>query len=244
MLPIVIPIQQAKDNIELRYTLRSIETYYGPAEITLIGDKPHWIKGINHLPFKQDPTQCRNKNVMEKLLLAANTLNSDFIRWSDDIFALSPITSIPFYSQGTMMEASIKCGIKNTFFRLCINNTMRRTGPTAPFFDVHTPCPIHHESFKEFCSTTDWSGYKTHVLRSYYYNWIKAIPEPFIDLKLIDPIYDNIIGNFRKRTTKEVDVISLACKERLYVSLGDDALTGNIRKWINDLFPLKSQWEQ
>lgn len=230
MLPIVIPFAESKDGIELRYTLRSIQAHYGTPEIFLVGDLPKWIKGINHLPFIQDPLQCRNKNVMQKLLLAANTLNSDFIRWSDDIFALSPVTSIPYYSQGTMMEASLKCGVLKAKFRLAINNTMKQVGVTAPFFDVHTPCPIHHESFKEFCASTKWEYYNSHVLRSYYYNYIKAIPEPFIDLKIV-----------KERSLSEFDDL---CKERLFISVGDDVVNGCFRKWIDNLFPEKSMWEK
>lgn len=230
MLPIIIPLIETKDNIELRYTLRSIEKYYGSTEIFLVGDCPRWIKNIHHIPFKQDPIQCRNKNVMQKLLLASNTINSDFIRWSDDIFALGPVSNIPTYSQGTMMEASLRCGFLKAKFRLSVNNTMKEVGINAPFFDVHTPCPIFHESYKEFCLKSSWSGYNTHVLRSYYYNFIKSIPEPFSDLKL-----------FKERSVSELTDL---CKERLYVSVGDDLVHGSLRVWLDELFPDKSMWEK
>jgi hypothetical protein len=225
MLPIVIPYQTSKD--ELRYMLRSVQAFYGTPEIFIIGDQTKFK--VHHLPFKQDPIQCRNKNVMQKLLLASEVLKTDFIRWSDDIFALAPIISIPYYAEGTMMEASLKCGFMKAKFRLCVNNTMKKVGPTAPFFDIHTPCPFHHESFREFCAVSSWDGYYTNILRSYYYNWLKATPTPFIDLKMT-----------KERTASETNEL---CKERLYVSVGDDALKGGLRSWLNQMFPEPSIWE-
>lgn len=229
--PIVIPlgVESLHNNIELRYTLRSIEMFYGSPEIFVVGIKPQWLKNVNFIPFKEDPIQCRNKNVMQKLLLAAKTIQSDFVRWSDDILALSPISEIPFYSQGTMIEAAWRCNYRTARFQLVINNTIRKVGAHAPFFDIHTPFFTDHLKYIEFCSVSDWSDRNTHALRSYFANWAGYVPMPFTDLKL-----------FYSRTAAELNEI---CKERLFVSLGDEAFKGSVVEWMKGKFPVKSRWE-
>lgn len=231
-LPVVIPLggdPSMHDNIELRYTLRSIESYYGSPEIFIVGIKPHWLKNVHHLPFKEDPVQCRNKNVMQKLLLAAETLKTDFVRWSDDILALAPVESLPYYSQGTMIEAALRCNYRTARFQLVINNTIRKVGPHSPFFDIHTPIFIDHLKYSEFCAVSDWSDRNTHALRSYYCNWAGYSPTPFTDLKL-----------FYSRTVSELDEL---CKERLFLSLGDESFKGQVVQWMAGRFPVKSRWE-
>jgi hypothetical protein len=58
-MKIVIPYKDFKGQ-ELRYTLRSIQKFVEDPEITIIGDKPWWIKNVHHIPFKDDPL-LRNK---------------------------------------------------------------------------------------------------------------------------------------------------------------------------------------
>lgn len=233
MYPICIPLggdPSIQDNIELRYTLRSIQKFYGSPEIIVVGIKPRWLKNVTFIPFKEDPVQCRNKNVMQKLLLAANTLKTDFVRWSDDILALQPVNDFPYYSQGTMIEAAMRASNWRTQrFANVINNTIKKVGHQAPFFDVHTPIFIDNLKYKEFCSVSDWSDRNTHALRSYYCNWAGFSNTPFTDLKL-----------FYSRTTDEIESL---CKERLYVSLGDECFKGGVVKWMDEKFPAKSQWE-
>lgn len=97
MVEIYIPyVEKFADWNELRYALRSIEKNLKcDYEVTLIGDRPGWIKNINYIEHRrQRKTPFPSlHDVICKLYEFINTpsRHEDYILWYDDIYLLREI---------------------------------------------------------------------------------------------------------------------------------------------------------
>ena len=77
---------------ELRYALRSIESYLKghSGRILLIGEKPKWIKNVDYYDIPDKPGR-KNFSIFQKILTGCEMCNGDdFIFWNDDHFSISP----------------------------------------------------------------------------------------------------------------------------------------------------------
>ena len=80
------------DDLELRYSLRSIEANCtGYDRIFLVGRIPAWLRGVEFYPCG-DPYDCTHKNMMYKILHICHKsdISDDFIMQGDDHFYVRP----------------------------------------------------------------------------------------------------------------------------------------------------------
>ena len=87
---------------DLRYALRALESnFIDLGNVWLIGDKPDWVTGVNHVPRSVDYSEDdrrRNFNYCGSMWLAARNadISDNFLYLADDHFILTPRTAQNF----------------------------------------------------------------------------------------------------------------------------------------------------
>ena len=94
------------DNVELKYSLRSIEKYcIGYDRVFVVGQRPEWLTNVEYY-FCEDDLGCSHKNMMKKILFACkNTdISEDFVMQADDHFYVKPydFNQIAPYERGEL----------------------------------------------------------------------------------------------------------------------------------------------
>lgn len=94
------------NNVELKYSLRSIEMYCtGYKRVFLVGEKPEWITNVEYFP-SDDLYDCTHKNMMKKILDACHytDISEDFVMQGDDHFYVRPydFSKIVPYEKGEL----------------------------------------------------------------------------------------------------------------------------------------------
>lgn len=80
------------DNVEIRYSLRSIEKYCkGYDRVFVVGQCPEWLRNVEYIPCPDDQGYS-HKNMMKKILHACKNsdISEDFVMQADDHFYVRP----------------------------------------------------------------------------------------------------------------------------------------------------------
>lgn len=158
-MKLVIPYRDFKTP-ELKYCLRGIEKYIDDPEITIIGDKPAWIKNVSHIPFKDNVQNgFRSRNIYQKIMLA----NFDFLFFNDDHFLLEPFSPDTYHYSGTI-KGELLNRTENSYLRT-LKNTFDLYGDIKNF-DTH--CPIFYR--REVLEKIDlnWKVNQGYCIKSIY----------------------------------------------------------------------------
>lgn len=179
------------DNIELLYSLRSIEKHLtGFDKVWIVGDLPRWVKNVNHIPCPDDPKLCSDYNIMRKINVATTmeAMTGDFLFMNDDHFFLQPMeaSKMPYYYCDTLQTFITQRGL-DTYGRR-VKNTLKlllsRNLPTK-YFDVHYPIIYNKSLFLDTVSKQDWTN--PFIIKSLYCNSLLIEGEFQKDNKLNDP---------------------------------------------------------
>lgn len=135
------------DNLELRLSLRSLEKNAKNLEsIFIIGEKPHWIKNVVHIPVKDNLTS--EKNVFNKILVACESdISKEFLFMNDDFYMMKPfdIKEYPYFINGELRY------IENPSRYQMINNKtmveLQKMG-IERVMDFGSHCPIRYKKEK------------------------------------------------------------------------------------------------
>lgn len=202
---------------ELRFALRSWQQQSPPDRVIIIGHKPSWLINVEHYDCRFRYSKPRN--IWEKTKMAA-MLCDRFIFANDDHFLLRPWEN-KYYHEGPITHYKITGG--STFSRY-VQNTAQRF-PGGNYFDVHTPMEIESDLFLPI-----EYGAKDVLLKSTYCNTNGIEGEYIKDCKING-----------KMTYLEIAarVQGLPC-----FSIGDAGFTATMRKFLLDIFPEPSKFEQ
>jgi hypothetical protein len=178
------------NNIEIRYSLRSIERYLtGYDRVWVIGECPAWLQNVYHIPFQDRQGVPSDFNIMSKVTRACqdDAITDPFLFFNDDHFLLHPFTAseFPYFYHGTL-EKYIKQKSANTYAQRA-NNTIRylkTNNLPLKHFDIHYPIIYKKELFlKHVTSAVDWN--KTcYIIKSMYANSLFIEGEEALDYKL------------------------------------------------------------
>lgn len=234
---IVIPLGIGShwDNTEIRYCLRSVEKHLtGYGDVFIVGDLPYWMQNVIHIPFKEQSTQCYDKerNIYTKIkaAIADDRVSDDFLFMNDDHFLLQDYEAgkFPYYCQGWLSEFMTVTDYKTT-----ISNTSELLWPLGYdclYFDIHCPILYNKEKLTWCLSDIDWAKPFGFCIKTVYGNSVeglKALEYP--DLK-INEVYS-------------ADQIRKLIAGRPWYSIGDRAREGGLLKVLQELYPHKSKYE-
>jgi hypothetical protein len=228
------------DNNELRYSLRSVEKHVSNyRDVYIVGECPHWLQNVIHLPFEDK--YGHERNIMEKIkhLCEHNRPSENFLFINDDHFFLKDINAVAFrfYHKGSLAK-TIKKRLINDVYKDALNNTLAMLSHnkfTTLNFDIHTPIVYNKKKFIETMDSYDWS--LEYVIKSLYCNsnGIKGV-EMQEDCKISGRIaYWRLLQKI---------------KDRNVFSIGDKCLhpypgekESSVKVLLNELFPNKSKYE-
>lgn len=227
-MDIVIPLcaTSHRDNIELRYCLRSIEKHLsGIGNIYIMGTKPQWAVNVIEVQATDKPgSENKAENIYNKILLAcSNGLSEEFIHMHDDHFIIKPIAAneFPYHHKGIINIENRNC---SDSYLMTIRNTMKLL-PGAINFNVHSPIRYLKKNFP-LPYVYPRYGY---LLKTLYCNTYGIEGTYAPDCKIKD----------KKSATQIKELIN----NRLYFSIGDGAFSGEIIKVLDELYPEKSKYE-
>jgi hypothetical protein len=222
---IVIPLIESKnDNVELRYTLRSLEAYYGQFELMLIGYCPKWLAGATVVNFLHVFGASRKEpNIANKLLLASEIIADKFLYSLDDNYIL------PTYRDIVRYKASIAqtCAeTKSGHYRKSCENTMNALGHDSIDFDLHCPAWIEPEKFLHVYHHHNFNQDFGLLVKSTYFNHIMPACNLSADIKIRTPL----------RSLEHLRNVE-------FFSTHESAINKQMILFLESLFPEKSRFE-
>lgn len=222
-------------NNEIRYSLRSVEKYVKNYDrIFLVGFKPDFISdSVIHIPC-EDVYQNKARNIMTKVLLAANTemLSDNFMLLNDDYFFLKEIDAptYPYYWKCDLVKT---IQIQKNEYQKHVIPTFRELnnrGLPTKNFDTHKPIIYNKQLFKEVVKQYNWDLPFGYVLRSIYCNTLR-----------IDGIQriDNKINHSHIPDTWDRITAGLDC-----FSIGDQSTNDYLLSFLNRSLKEPSKYEK
>lgn len=229
MIDIVIPLAESKTNfLDLRYALRSLDKFTEHGKVYLIGAKPDWVQGIEHISMNDlEGKEWKELSIRNKVEMAFHVL-SEFLFMNDDHIFLeeTDIANYPDYYKGTCYESMLK---NNSHYRQTMNQTRKwlaSKGFADINFDGHCPMIFKVDEFNRI--DADWTKQFGYGLKSLYAAGRKGV---YMEDKKLH----------RHLTFIEARA---ACMGRHVISCTDAAIKTGLGEYLNELLPLKSKYER
>jgi hypothetical protein len=227
-------------NNELRFSLRALEkNLLEYRKIWVIGEKPEWMQGINHIPFKDELVNNADGNIIRKVLRICQerTLTRNFLFMNDDHLVTKPIRAAEIlpYQKGNMAEFSPEY-FETDFWRGRLwrtRNILLEKGFTAYHFDCHVPIVIDKKRFPEVMSQFNFEKNIGFTMKSLYGNVIHGESAPKLNGEKITV--------FRPMT---FDQVKLHCAGRQFVAFNDSGLRPGFKRWLHINYPTASSFEK
>lgn len=213
-MDLVIPLSEYSDNdyLDLRYALRSFELYLKPNRVYLIGAKPNWVKGVEHIPATDHPdTVFREANIFNKLLLYPG--EGEFIYGSDDNYLLRPF--VEEYPWDMLLAQKLYTMGRFSTYQKTISNTLR-LAPHEKNYDGHAPTTLRKDILNRM-RAVKWETPYGFCLKTIYAQVAKASGTQYPDLKLRAPFkMKDIVGRKWFSAADGVVEKSLRVMNKLY----------------------------
>lgn len=229
------------DDAELRYSLRSVATYFeNLGRVWIVGHLPSWVATdqVIHVPM---PDKCGMKdvNIIRKLLVACVSSHIDpplsdrFVFFSDDQVLLRPVGWKQFgpYHRGDLAERK---RWTTTWWKRMENtrNVLAAHGRPTWHGDTHIPLPMFRKTFVRVCHEADYRRPPGLCVGTLYLNWVKANAQPLGEHK----------------ATIEGALPTSEMRRRLggrwFLGYNGAGFTSNLRTLLDELLPKKCRFEK
>lgn len=184
----VVSNKSAMQDIELRYSLRSVEKHLtGVNNIWIVGYVPGFIQGVKAI-LAMDGTKIPDMNMLSKISTAIENheISNPFLLFYDDHYLLSDFQAdtFPYFYQGTIQDYISKRG-KDTYGRRALNTMKHLTAKGLPIknFDIHHPILIQKQGFKEAFKDIDLNKQYGYTIKSLYANSLRIEGTETVDAK-------------------------------------------------------------
>lgn len=227
------------NNNELRFSLRSVQkNLKNVRKVFIIGEKPEWLKNVTHIQCYDIFPNNADGNIITKVLAACKNegLSDNFLFMNDDYIVMNPVdaSKIPAYHKGDMAEFEQQYFEKN-YWRGRLYRTMKilkKRGFPTFHFDGHIPIIMNKKLFPQIIAQFNYQDDIGYCMKSLYANVAykeyqpvdgvkKVLSRPYI-IKDLERIYSPFI----------------------FISVKDDGLTLDFKKWIFGKFPDMSKYEK
>lgn len=227
------------DNNELRFSLRALEkNLKGYRKIWIVGERPDWIRNINHIPFKDELQRNADGNIARKVLRVCQEedLTEDFLFINDDHFVMKPVVAngIPPYHKGDLSRLP-EAYFQQSFWRgrlFRTKNVLLAKGFTALHFDCHIPMIINKRKFPEVMDLFDFEKGIGYTMKSLYGNVVYGNSAP--------RLFGEKITLFRNFTYDDVKRLT---KKAQFVAVNNGGLKPGFKQWIHEEYPDPSSYE-
>lgn len=222
-MKVVIPYIETNTD-ELRYCLRSIEKYIEDPEVIIIGAKPEWIKDVDYIFYKDNPTYClKERNIFEKIII----VKEDFFFFNDDHILLEPFDKNTYHYSGTL-SSRIKEFKPSNDCRKTVENTLELYGDIKNYY---RHCPMFlQRNLLDPLTQLDWNKPWGYCLKSIYCHLNNIEGNEYNDLKI--------------RDTSTAQSITETIEGRPYFSTDNGSYSNGMVSVLKKLFPGKSKFEK
>lgn len=90
---------------ELRYSLRSLAANVEHDRVHLVGHRPPWATGVNHIPTVQRGTKHQKVLTNLRAAIHSDAVSDPFMLWNDDMYAMQPVGKLPVMNGGPLSAA-------------------------------------------------------------------------------------------------------------------------------------------
>lgn len=140
------------DDMEIRYSIRSVVKHHPDADIKIVGETPSWHTGEGIIYVEDDEIPAISK---WKKMEVACTLADEFIQMDDDFILLAPYEPIVYKLNYTILQKAYMRGRGQTCFSKMIWATAEIC-PDEPCYLLHTPLPVHSDTFIKVSNMYKW----------------------------------------------------------------------------------------
>jgi hypothetical protein len=224
----IVYVCRPGDNEELRYSIRSVVKNIPYDNLWLVGNKPKWYIG-KFLSVPDKSSRYENiRNAIESVSINSD-ISEDFVLMNDDFFILKPLTEIPVFHGGLLIDKinnHISLTGTNNYVRM-LSNTHRfllKYGIKDPLdYDIHVPMKMNKTNLAKII-------HKKHFPRSMYGNIFNIGGTEIKDVK----IYPSTSNLYPKSYSIDASTT--------YLSTLDSSFEG-VFGLLQDMFRDKTEYE-
>lgn len=103
-LDLVVPVREGPANQQLRYALRSWAANLPHGRVWIVGYKPAWLGGVEHIPTRQTGTKYVNTTLAMRAACEHPDVSGTFLYANDDMFVMDPLAEMPVLHRGPVRE--------------------------------------------------------------------------------------------------------------------------------------------
>ena len=188
-IDIVYFVKDESENEELRYSLRSVEKNFPHRNVWFYGGCPDDLRPDRWAHIKQNArSKWGNTSGLLRSACANEGISENFVLFNDDFFVMQPISSLPYYSDGSLASRIHELQTRNKYGSAYITRMqltkrmLERGGYPTENYAMHMPMIINRremqETFKRFPDGEMW--------RSLYGNHHNKPVEYTRDCKIYD----------------------------------------------------------
>jgi len=229
-------------NNELRFSLRSIETYgINVGKIFVVGTRPDFLsEDVIHIEATDiyNPTVNADGNIAHKVWVACadERLSDNFLFINDDHILLQEMDlgNIPAYHKGDMNTYPETFWGMN-YWRTRLQRTMEtlnRNSLTAYNYDCHTPIVFNKKLFTEVMAPFPIGEGKGLTMKSLYGNVVYGDTG-----QQLDGEKQTVFANY---TTDQLNNRLERCQ---FMAFNDSGLNPSLKVWLYNRFAEISRWE-
>lgn len=220
------------DNMELRFSLRSVEKCLTFDRLFVIGSDPGFLSDeVVFVP--NEPVQKPNNKawaIKEQLLKVCSTdISDDFISLNDDYFFLKPVTDFPYPYKGTLTEA-LDVLYTGDYYRhiLATEQWLLKQKLPVKHFDLHLPIVYNKHKLREVIKGFDWESVPYGPeMKSLYCNTLGITGE-----------YRKDVKPFKKENWETF------CLGKEMFTVDDETIDRKLWDYLLLLYPGKSKFEK
>jgi hypothetical protein len=221
-------------NNEICYSLRSIERHLkGWRRIFIVGQKPIQLGHVIHIPADDPLTNNADGNIALKVLLACadKRVSDTFLFINDDHVFLKDVNilDIPPYNKGDLRTKNLESeGLYIKRLRRTRDILIKHKLPTL-HYDCHTPILIDKHKFPGIIKQFDFQKAEGYTMKSLYGNAMNFNSPYRADINIKSPL-------------QYEDIVAMVADQSI-MAYNDNGLNEDLKKFLNDQFPNKSNFE-
>jgi hypothetical protein len=232
---------RTKDNdLELRYSLRSLSNFKDLGKVYIVGCKPDWVQNVNFISCQDCFCTNKDANLINKLILATQEpgISQEFLNFSDDQVLLKECTYedfiIPFYDNSLI---NWKQDQKLSRWKTRLKNTVRalsERGLPTNCYETHIPTLINIYNYTKTVFQYNYPEGQGMCGNTLYFNTIKK------EGKIVP---DNYLAKI-EGALLDIKVLESLCDGRLHLSYAEMATNDILYLYLSNRFPDKSKFEK
>lgn len=230
------------NNLELRYSLRSLVNYPFTGQVYVVGYKPEWIKNVIHIPAQDPYTYRKDANLIQKLLLVCyqKNLTEYFLNISDDQIFLRPSDNELRHPFNDDISVASFINIQSNRWQVRLLHTFERLRekslPTHNY-EAHVPCLLNKTLFPQILLRYDWGEGKGMCGNTLYFNTLDIEKE-----KPSQSARENAAKIFSP--VLEGETVERICFNKDYLCFNDRSFNKDLILYLDQKFPEKSIYEK